>query len=259
MNPETFLQNSKAVSPVIGALILFVAGVAASLGAVFWVRSVTYSYMRYEELEITSLHLYQGTTSPFPDLPEEHVSGSGQNVTFDEPSDILITGSANNVTVIGKPFNIRYVGGNNNLTLISSGVILIDTTNPDVTLTQVPGGWLLQAILPNGRPIIRGDIYLNSEGSKSKKVYIIGGKIIFCDNSYSAVAATVMNTGTHNVEISGVHLNWEPVTVTPIPCVIHVNNQASLSISCTWVAGEIYRISIMTSRGNTFHFAVVGE
>lgn len=265
---KTFLQNSRGSSSVLVIMILVAAGVAFSLVSANWMRSRTDSFMtdvsNAAELQITGLHFYEGEDRAFPGLPNVNVPETGKNVVIDESSDITITGSFNDVTVVGKTHNIWYVGGHNNLTLVSPGTILIDVTDPDITLTQISGGWLLRAnpkktCHPTGRPVVRGDIYLNTEGSSTKTVYIIGGKVIFCDSSYSAVAVTVKNTGTFDVKITGVRLKGKPITANPVPCTVQANSEVAISIDSTFVAGKVYMISIVTSRGSTFNSAVIAK
>lgn len=255
---NTFLKDSRGICIALGTIIMLATAVAASLAAVIWEKSLVYSFMAIEDLQVTDMHFFEGQDSEFPDLPEVHITGTGGYVVIDESSDIIISGSSYNVVVLGGTHNIQLLGGHNNLTLLNSGNILIDVTNPDVSLTQVPGGWVLQAIRPSGRPVIRGDIYLNTLGSPTNTVYIREGQVIQCDDSYSGVAITVRNTGTCPVTITGVSLQGVVCAKgIPIPCTVPQNTEATISISFTWISCTIYRVSLYTSRANIFVYSEI--
>ena len=253
MSLNRFIKNPKGLSPVLGMMIMLATTMALSLAAVTWLRSSVYAFMVVEELQITDMHFYEGQDSAFSGLPEIHITETGQYVVIDEPSDITVSGSSNNILVVGGPHNIRLVGGYNNVTLLNPGGILIDVTNPNVLLTEVPGGWILQATHPTGRPVIRGNIYLNTLGSPDNTVYIQGGQVFQCDSSYSGSAVTVRNTGTCDVTITGVSMLRTPGAYgIPIPHTLQPNSEVTISICCTWKRGYIYTVSIFTLRGNTF-------
>jgi len=253
-----FIKNSRGICLVFGTIIMLATAVAASLAAVTWEKSLVYSFMAIEDLQIIDMHFYEGQDSKFSGLPEVHITGTGEYVIIEESSDITISGSSNNVIVVGGTHNIQLLGGHNNLTLLNSGKILIDVTNPNVSLTQVPGGWIVQAIHPTGRPVIRGDIYLNTLGSPTNTVYIRESQVIQCDDSYSGLAVTVRNTGTCPATITGVSLQGVVCAQgIPVPCTVPQNSEATISISFTWISCTIYRVSLFTSKANVFTFSEI--
>ena len=227
--------------------------IAVSLAAVVWIQSLAYAWMFVEEIQITDIVFYEGQDTPFSGLPEVHITQTGQYIVVDGSSDIIITGSSCNVVVVGGTHNIQILGGYNTVTLLNTGNILIDVTNPDISLTQISGGWSLQAISPSGRPVIRGDIYLNSLGSPTNTVNIMQDQVIQCDSSYSGVAINVRNTGTCIVTIIDVKVQGIiGASGIPIPCELQPASEVSLSVPCTWLTSKVYWVLLFTQRGNMF-------
>jgi len=50
------LKNKKALSPVIAAIILIAVTVAVSIAAATWMGSISFSFMKVDELTVSATH-----------------------------------------------------------------------------------------------------------------------------------------------------------------------------------------------------------
>lgn len=61
------LKSKKALSPVVASIILIAVTVAVSIAVAAWMGALTFSFMGYEKLEITTV-AWNATTTPGVDI-----------------------------------------------------------------------------------------------------------------------------------------------------------------------------------------------
>ena len=109
---KRLLKSKKALSPVVAAIILIAVTVAVSIAVAAWMGALTFTFMKTEELKITSVTFGTGTatlavTNTGADsLTINSATVDDAAVTSDLPKT-LVKGESNTVTV-----DIAWTAGN---------------------------------------------------------------------------------------------------------------------------------------------------
>lgn len=100
---KTFIENKKALSPVIATIILVSITIVVAISVSYWMGSLAGTYTRFEKLEITSAYPSKVT---FAGVPQDWASGSGWNITINVKNTGSADAALDNVFINGKPFNV---------------------------------------------------------------------------------------------------------------------------------------------------------
>lgn len=98
---KKLFKSRKALSPVVAAIILIAVTVAVSIAVAAWMGALTFTFMKTEELKITSISWASGTNPASATLHAKN-TGTGA-LTIDSVKVNDGTASSNNLPVTLQP------------------------------------------------------------------------------------------------------------------------------------------------------------
>jgi hypothetical protein len=66
----------------------------------------------------------------------------------------------------------------------------------------------------------------------------------------STISIYIRNVGKNSIQISTVYINSTRYFFTPTPFNLGIENHGWLNISCSWDSESVYRVDVITLRGN---------
>ncbi len=114
---KRLLKSRKALSPVVAAIILIAVTVAVSIAVAAWMGALTFTFMKTEELRITSV--------TFTDLSTPVISCTNTGADTLTVASVTLDDVAQTTVTYGGSF-----GTDNSLAKGASGTITITTSSP---------------------------------------------------------------------------------------------------------------------------------
>jgi len=95
------IKNKKALSPIIATVILVSVTIVVAISVAYWMGSLSGTYTRFENVEITSVYANKVTFATGP-----YNGSAGWNITLTLKNSGSADATLDNVFVNAKPFNI---------------------------------------------------------------------------------------------------------------------------------------------------------